>query len=150
MRHQNAFTMIELIMVILLIGVLSVTVLPKLFSKSELSSVAVRDQLISQLRLTQLKALNHYGVCHNFIITALEFGRVNNTTNTCGGITNIVNAIDASEVTIAIGSKTTLELRFDRDGRPIGGDCDGGCTITVVGSDTTSLTIESEGFIHES
>jgi len=152
MRHQKAFTLIELVLIILLIGVLAISVFPKLFGQSEVNAFAVRDQLIGQLRLVQLQALNHRDVCHNLIITPTKFGIIPNTSEACGA--TIDDGIDVNDARITIGSSTTLDIRFDDDGRPAtingAGDCVGGCEIIITGADTVSIIIESEGYIHGS
>lgn len=154
MRHQHAFTLIELVLVILLIGVLAVVALPKLLTQSDVSAYTLRDQLLGQLRLVQMQALHQRGVCHNIHITPNTIGIARNDSMTCSAISRATHTIDASDVQVTIGSNTTLDIRFDSQGRPTlidgTGDCIGGCVITLVGTDTTSITIESEGYIHGS
>jgi len=153
MRRHNAFTMVELIMVILIVSVLAVSVGPKLVQQSEFSAFAIRDQLLGQLRLAQIQALHHRGICHNVIVTPVEFGIIDNNAAICGTDSQMTNPIALDGVTVGIGSTTSLDLRFDGDGRPAmlngAGDCVGGCVITITGRDTVTLIIESEGYIHD-
>lgn len=152
MSRQTGFTLIELVITLLLISVLAVTVAPKFIGKSDISPYAIRDQLISQLRLVQLQALNQTGVCHNLIINSHQFGIVKNLTDTCGATPDPSNAIEFDDVTINVAGNSNLDFRFDSSGRvsnvASSVDCNGCVTINIVGSETVQIIIESEGYIH--
>ncbi|NQZ07110.1 MAG: prepilin-type N-terminal cleavage/methylation domain-containing protein, partial [Algicola sp.] len=99
MSKQNGFTLIELIVVIIVIGILAVSVAPKLLTKSQFSSVAVRDQLISELRLAQLRALNDRSACYAVQVSSVDFGIY---------YTPVTNDVCGTSYILA-NSKTTLE-----------------------------------------
>ena len=163
MKRQTGFTMLELVITMLLISILAVTVLPKLFGSSEFSSYTIRDQLISQLRLVQLQALNRRGVCHSLIITINKFGPVNNSTAACGTAPDLNHSVELGDITISVeldgvtidvAGNNNLDFRFDTNGRVAsidgGDDCGNTCVINIIGSETVYITIESEGYIHAS
>lgn len=55
---SKGFTLVELVITIILIGILSVSASALFFNPSALSALAVRDQLLSALNQAQLKALS--------------------------------------------------------------------------------------------
>ncbi len=57
MRRQLGFTLVELVIVMIIIGVLSFVAAPLFFSSQQLASKLVSEQLISQLQLAQRVAL---------------------------------------------------------------------------------------------
>lgn len=66
---QTGFTLIELVATIILIGVLSVTVLPKFSDRSGAAEYALRDQLVSLTQHAQQRAMfDHSGACYSFAI----------------------------------------------------------------------------------
>ncbi|NRA60368.1 MAG: prepilin-type N-terminal cleavage/methylation domain-containing protein [Psychrobium sp.] len=145
-KRQSAFTLIELILVILILGIMSVTVLPKMFGSSSVEHFTVRDQFIGQLRLVQLQAMNQLERCNRLIITSSYFGVEANNSASCGTLpladnrvalngVSIKNAADASVVTIT----------FNHQG--IATDC-GECTFNIIGEATVQVKIESQGYIH--
>lgn len=154
MSKQNGFTLIELIVVITVIGILAVSVAPKLLTKNEFSSVTLRDQLISELRLAQLRAMNDSSACYAVQVSSVDFGIyyttvTNDICDTSYTLANDKTAIE-SGTTVAIGTDFSLQIKFDTSGRPSGGNCISGssCTLTVTAADTVALCIESEGYIH--
>lgn len=57
MRHAAGFTLIELIMVLLLVGVLSVAAIPKFFDKNTFQARGFHDETLSLLRYAQKSAV---------------------------------------------------------------------------------------------
>jgi len=66
------FTLVELIITLVILGILSVTVIPKFFGPDLFDSYTARDQAMSALRTMQLRAMQNTNSdkCHQFIITA--------------------------------------------------------------------------------
>lgn len=146
MKHAKAFTLIELIMVILIISILAVTIVPKLFTSSEVEHFAVRDQLISQLRLSQLKAMNQLDRCNRVKITNTYAVIEDNATSTCGTESSSDTRIELGDVSVKLASGSTptpFYITFDANGMS---NCD--CTIDVIGANTVQIKIESQGYIH--
>lgn len=151
MRHFRAFTLIELILVILIISTLAVTIVPKFFGASSIAHTASRDQLISLLRLSQLKAMNQIGICNGVVITSDYMVIENNTSGTCGTEEDSEQRILLDDISINIDSTTPsypLFIQFDGQGLSIGNDCNSSCTLNIVGVETAELKIESQGYIH--
>ena len=160
MKRQYAYTLIELIAVITVVAIMAVSVAPKFFSKDDYSTVTVRDTYIAHLRLVQLKAMNHRGVCHNSVFQnvggVMMFGIPTNTSSTCGTTTEVDSRIGTEGNTINLVNgatnaviKASPSIVFDGLGIPsTGGDCTGACKFQVLGNETHYLCIESQGYIH--
>ena len=150
MSKLRGFTLIELVLTMLLIAILAVGVFPKLFGHSEFTAYTIRDQLLGQLRLVQMQAMNRRGICHSLIITSTQFGLASSTNpNNSSFDPQPDNVIALDDVIVEIAGKNSLSLRFDIDGKIVAdGDCAGGCTINIVGSETLAIIIEPEGYIH--
>ena len=144
---------------IVIIGILAATVAPRLLTSREFSADAVADKYMAHLRLIQLKALNHRGVCHNSIFETVGsttvFGIPINTTSTCGTTTtapDTQNDIGHSTITL-LGATDIVSphIVFDAFGVPGGGgNCTGACKFKIAStSDTVYLCIESQGYIHK-
>ena len=75
--RQRAFTIIEMVAVILLIGIVSVVVIPRLFSTNPANELGTRDAIINIIRIAQQNAQGRANVsfqitstADNWIITA--------------------------------------------------------------------------------
>jgi len=146
MRHFRAFTLIELILVILIISTLAVSIVPKFFDANSIAHVAIRDQLVSTLRLSQLKAMNQLNICNRVVINSDYFVIENNSSTTCGTEETIERRITFEDITINMNGVTpTYPFFIEFDSQGIS-DCD--CTLNVVGTETVALKIENQGYIH--
>ncbi|PKG85259.1 MSHA biogenesis protein MshC [Colwellia sp. 75C3] len=166
--NNKGFTLIELIVVIIIIGILAVTVAPKFDGTASYEAHSHRAQLISALRLTQQRAMQQTDTtddyCHQIVFDVVE--GVN--------LYGIPDRVDCDNITFptpikdwepdATGHKVDEDylisynvdgqinpkrVGFDWMGRPLY-DCNGGCTINILRPSETTLTItiESEGYIH--
>ena len=126
MTNYRGFTLIELVLVIILIGVLAVTAAPRFFTASGYDQVAARDRLIQLLRQAQLQTMNNSAECQ-----IVHFGNnqswIPSTTAQCSVLTN-------SEQLIS----------FDVWGRP----ATSVTSVTLTGETTMKVCIEAEGYIH--
>jgi MSHA pilin protein MshC len=148
MNKAHGFSLLELVITLVIVGILAVTVIPKLFGTSTFAGYAVRDQLITQLRLAQIRALHDNSNCYSVLITATQYG-IPTATTCAASFDPSDNAIDIeSGVTVTIGGSSGVDVQFDNMGRPVNGDCDGGCDIAVVGQEGLVIRVESEGYIH--
>jgi len=60
-RHKFGFTLVELVVVILLIGILSISIAPRFFSVGSYQDRRAVDELLTSLRYTQQMAMNRGG-----------------------------------------------------------------------------------------
>ncbi len=142
---QRGFTLIELIVTLIIISILAVTALPRFLGTQGFKEVAVRDELVNKLRLVQMQAMNAPSTtCVQLIIEDDQFGL--SKTEADGSCPE--SATDLTLVTPLDGvTVTTGQISFNWLGQATL-LCDGGCDLLVTGSQTETVRIEPEGFIH--
>lgn len=78
--HQRGFTLIELIAVIILVGIISVTAASRLIGRTSFDAYLNRDQAIAIFRQVQTVAMNQgdadpaANTCHTLVVSATYFG----------------------------------------------------------------------------
>ncbi|MGL1956515.1 MAG: type II secretion system GspH family protein [Colwellia sp.] len=168
MKTQTGFTLVELVTVIILIGILAVTVLPKFDGTASYEAHTHRAQLISALRLTQQRAMQQTDpnavvatdqpYCHQIVFDNVK-SRYGVPDRLDCSVIIFPNdwqpdatgfETDAKyDVTFQIDGKTNPgKVGFNSMGKPLY-DCASGCTINVNSSvETLPIQIESEGYVH--
>jgi len=147
--NAKGFTLIELVVVLIVLGILSVTVVPKFFSSNGFSEYTYRTDIIAKLRLIQTRAMQQVNeACHQVLVTVNKLGKV-----TCDPPARYVDQANqrATLVTVDINDQVTfspvdLSFKFDHMGRPVG--CNNPCEIIIKGEQDLAVIIESEGYIH--
>jgi MSHA pilin protein MshC len=151
-QRCHGFTLIELIIVIIILGILSVTVAPKFFTSKGFSEYAYRTDAIAKLRLIQTKAMQQTNgsYCHSVLVTSTKLGEPDN----CGISPSFATSwqdsatrlqVDANDNITFSTNITGNSFSFDSMGRP---SCATPCTITISGEQSISVQIEEEGYIH--
>ncbi len=161
------FTLIELVIVILLLGILAAFVVPKLLGKGGFETQTLRDELLTRLRLVQTINMHEPADrCTQLVVASPRFAhRTYGVTaqtpcpssDPLTGWTDnqltrgrVVSASSGMLFSLVGTGNGGFVLRFDQMGRPLG-SCATGCTLLVSdGRETGRLKIESEGYIHES
>jgi MSHA pilin protein MshC len=159
---NQGFTLIELIIVIIILGILSVTVAPKFFTAKGFSEYGYRTDVIAKLRLIQIKAMQQTQVtaedrsqennryCHRVLLTDKKLG----TPDDCDDTPSFDSTWQDSATKVQIADQDNITFSsniignsfiFDSMGRP---SCADACKITINGEQTISVQIESEGYIH--
>ena len=72
LKKHIGFTLVELIVVILITGILSVSIAPRFFGVSSYENRQATDELLSALRYSQQMAMNRGGDIH-LVLTANNF-----------------------------------------------------------------------------
>ncbi len=126
MIKASGFTLVELVLVIILIGVLAVTAAPRFFTASGYDQVAARDQLIQLLRQAQLQTMNNSAECQ-----VVHFG-------------NNQSWIPTNTAQCSVLTSGEQLLSFDVWGRP----ATSVTNVTLTGETTMNVCIEAEGYIH--
>lgn len=154
----QGFTLIELVIVIIVLGVLATVAIPRFSSRSGFEDYTVRDQLIARLRLVQLQGMNAdptdnaaSNACYWLVVKNSCFYQVHttkagsscsspSTSNDCDDETYN----DFAYIKFPTGMLDSATYRFDLHGRLASGTS----PIMVTGDNGLSITIEAEGFIH--
>jgi len=148
----TGFTIIELVLVIVLLGILSVTVVPKMFNSSGFEDHAYQAEVIATLRNIQLRVMQQTSFgsngCHTIIVTSKQLtvddGCIANSKNSQGTSLNKLSVDIENNHDITFSPE--MMFSFDSMGRPI--SCTNDCEINLVGNDNLKVVIESEGYIH--
>ena len=162
-RNQNeyGFTLIELIVTIILIGIMAATVVPRFLTSEGFGEYTYRDELIIKLRSIQLRSMQQTNdvACQtirvNPSINPSEIGLLATIedTNTCdtvlAGDTTTVSIVSDNDISFSISENLSL-FNFSSMGRPVGCVTTNPCEIrlTVTGSDSLDVLINSEGYIY--
>ena len=167
---QLGFTLIELIVVMILIAILSVTALPKFLGKAGTEEITVQDQLIAVLRLMQNRAMQNTepNTCHQVLFTSVQLGSA--AINPCSATSSFSlqqqNDADQlflsdSNIRLSLFNASTggtelsspFRFRFNSLGQPVTDASpatrfDSGLRLGVIGAVNAAVCIESEGYIH--
>ncbi len=159
----KGFTLIELVVTMIIIGILAVTILPRFTGPQGYEEYTYRTQAIAILRNVQTKAMQQsVGGCHDILVDATHLGIPDQ--NPCAANASFSNNYGDSDdltrfaelqvdnrhqVSFSLAGSSAIEftIGFDQMGRP-DEDCAGGCDIEINGQDTLILRVESEGYIH--
>jgi MSHA pilin protein MshC len=82
-RHQSGFTLVELITVMVIVGIMAATVLPRFFTVSDFEDRGSADQVKSMLRFAQKTAIAQ----HRNISVSISTAATPNCTTTLAGAT---------------------------------------------------------------
>jgi MSHA pilin protein MshC len=122
--NSRGFTLVELIMVVVLIGILAVSIVPKFVDTSAISLLGGAAMVEADIRYTQELAMSTYSPKTITFATNDTFYTVNSQTMNL-----------PSRVSISSGATFT----FNSLGEPT----TGGGQITTVGGSTKTITVES-------
>jgi MSHA pilin protein MshC len=142
---QRGFTLIELIMVMVIVGILAVFVVPRFFDADIFRSRGFADQVQASLRYAQKIAIaQRRFVCATFTVDSVTL--TTGPTAACG--TDLQSPTGEASYVINAPVNTAFAavpaaFNFDALGRPSAGQ-----VINVTGA-TNAITIEAEtGYVH--
>ena len=153
---SEGFTLVELIVTVILVGILAVVAIPKLTGLSAYNTLGFYDRVASGIRFAQKQAIaKRRNVCLTFTANSVTFRFASSAGATAlcdtdltgpNGVTPYVLAPDARGVGAVIFSPTPTNFQFDALGRPTVGQ-----TITVSGDGLKTLSVEQEtGYVRTS
>lgn len=154
-NNQQGFTLVELIIVIVLVGILAVTAGPRIFGSGGVDQVVTERQLLSLLRLQQQRAMQDVvNRCYGVNLSSTEVTPFN-----CG------QAIETSRVVLlpeannlAVVSSlpnASTGFRFNALGCPVSTNhattaenCgQSAVELQINGANARSVCVQSQGFI---
>jgi MSHA pilin protein MshC len=143
---QGGFSLIELIMVMVIVGILAVVVAPRFFDANVFKSRGFADQIQSALRYAQKEAVaQHRMVCVALASTSLSL-TIANTSAAVTCTPSLLLPAGGSSITAPSGvtmTFTSANFTFDALGRTAAAQ-----TITISGA-TNSIIVEAEtGYVH--
>ena len=144
-KNVRGFTLIELIMVIVIVGILAVYVAPRFYDFNVYQSRGFSDQVQASLRYAQKIAIaQHRIVCAAYTTSPDRLALTITVTTSCDTPLNLpdrsVNYVEAPSG-VAF-SMTPNSANFDALGRP------NAAAVATVG--TTTITLEAEtGYVHQ-
>lgn len=154
-QRLRGFTLVELIITLVILGILSVTAGPKFLGSSTEDAYAYRDRVLAVLRTVQLRAMQNTELtnCHKLYISATLIAGP--ATDTCTGGADVNNPdhlvvrIDTQRSDFVFtalddqGAQFT-QINFDPLGRS-DQSCQGTCRIDVA---LAGVCISGEGLIY--
>lgn len=156
--NNHGFTLVELIMIMVIIGVLAIAVIPRFFDRGTFDSKGLYDETMAILRYAQKSAIaQRRTVCVTFTASSAELAIATNPeVANCGSANNLVSPTGASPFRVegkrnAAYQSTPAALMFTALGRPLDASGNplpaGGRTIAVI--DAGTITVEREtGYVH--
>ena len=149
MTRDGGFTLIELIMVMVIIGILAVSILPRFADQSIFEARGFHDETISLLRYAQKSAIaQRRTVCVAFTSATATLSITSAAgSSTCG--TNLTGPKGTTPYIVTANpginyASVPIDFNFNALGRPSTSQ-----TLQVSGI-TPTITIEAEtGYVHE-
>jgi MSHA pilin protein MshC len=166
-RHQAGFTLIELIMVIVMLGVLAVVAAPRMFNTADFNARGFHDEALSLLRYAQKSAIaQRRTVCVAFTDTTVSLTMAPAAPTagapTPGCSASPVTLVGPASATAAVTAKPGVKFEsvptnptnfnFDGLGQPItsAGVLMATQTIQVANSAKAIQVEAATGYVHES
>ncbi len=153
------FTLIELIVIILLLGILSAYAASRYSGTSGFSSVTTQSEVLASLRLTQNRAMQRTDLCNRWLVSNNQAQQVSPSVSAGACTTSLLSPATDSSFVDAAANDITLTLTnndgsyfldFDSLGRAT--QClTANCTVTLnnlQSGESRQVCINSEGYIY--
>lgn len=139
---NKGFTLVELIVVILLIGILSIFIAPRFFNDNDFKARGIADEIIMATRHAQRLSMSR-GQNHRIIINPGSYRVEKFVTSVSTSVRHPDGNSSFNIILPANIVSTTTTIEFDQLGRPIPN------ITTNITIGTFSVTIEKEtGYAH--
>ena len=148
MDKENGFTVIELVAVIVLLGILAISIVPRYPGKSiELNGQI--EQLAGDIRFVQSLSMTHgarYCIFFNAGAASYQFRNTNCSAAVAHPATGSSGYISLSNTTMALNNISGTYIEFDTKGKPYTFTAPASvATITLSSSgDTRSISVSPE------
>lgn len=147
--HHRGFTLVELVVTIVILGIMAVTVLPRFFDRRDYDARAFLDQTAAALRYAQKAAIaQRRTVCVAF--TANSVTLTIRSTAGAGACDTPLGGPKGSPYTVTAPGKAKFNpvpanLSFDAAGRP---SAFASIIITIEGLATPLIVEEETGYVY--
>lgn len=162
------FTLVELAVVILLLGILAIAVVPRLTGSQAFSEASYQARLVSALRHTQIMAMQDTDPAHCYQLNLLSGGQSAfappvGMPNSCSGVPDFALAdagihsstnqtemqlAGVSLLAAASNGSSISDIRFDNLGRA--SNCTNGCQLAIRGQRVRYVCVTAQGYIRAS
>lgn len=148
-RLNSGFTLVELIIVIIILGIMSVFAAPRFMGSGTVDEVAVAREASSLLRLQQQRAMQNTALdCYGVTITSTSI-----TATACGPASHVIQPLTAASGQVISINPSTSALYFNGLGCAVtnpGDSCDDvNRQVDFLGSESRTLCIGGQGYIRE-
>jgi len=146
-RHSNGFTMIELVMVIVILGILAAVAIPRMSGLSDYRGLEFHDKVVSALRHAQKTATSHRRtVCVAFTASTVTLTIAQANAGAC--VANLMapgansNVVQSSDTTNAVFNPVPPAFNFLSDGTT------GAVPDLAISGQTPIVVVGTTGHVH--
>jgi MSHA pilin protein MshC len=154
-KKNTGFTLVELLMVMVLVGIMASVALPNLSNVMATQSPGYRDQMMATINYARKIAVSQRRyVCVSIASTSITLTSdaglpVNHTSGTCPKALALPSGGNVITAPKNVTASPAVSIEFDAQGRPVTG---APATITITDASTgqtPALIVEAEsGYVH--
>ncbi|HVY06678.1 MAG TPA: prepilin-type N-terminal cleavage/methylation domain-containing protein [Burkholderiales bacterium] len=161
MRTQHGFTLVELVVVLIVVGVLAAVAIPRFRGVESFNTMGFADRVMEGLRYAQKQAIaKRRNVCAAFTSTTVTFTFASAAGSASACNTSLTGPAGQTAFSIAPENKSVVNftavpagITFDALGRPLatstGLPLSAVQTISITGDIVRTFSVEPEtGYVH--
>ena len=150
--RQSGFTLLELVVIMIIVGILAVTALPRFFDRQTFDARGFYDQTLAMLRYAQKVAIAQrtnvfFNATTSGNIVCLTYVADAGCTSATGVLSPADNALFKKTAPTGITLSSSISFSFSALGKP---NPDAAVSLDIVGNGITrTITVEREtGYVH--